>query len=554
MCKHFTDPFRYSPGPLVRKAALAVIEHIKAMAEGPVKAGFDDGKMLGVLVCKDKQGRSVNLAAFSGAVGGTSLVDGFVPPIFDLTDPSGEFRTREAEISAINARVQGILSSEAMKELSQALKTLTAEAEEDIALRKASAAEAKAEREHIRRQTSDPEILSRLIKESQHDKACLKRAKVEWNHKISSLRGRLAVMEEEIAGLKRKAAAMSDALQKWIFEQYRVHNGLGECLSIGEIFDRSGLVPPGGTGDCAAPKLLEHAWRNGLTPLEMGEFWYGQPSRNAVRVQGHFYPSCTSKCGPLLKFMMQGLDISAEDICPDKAGHADTYPDDHMIIYQDEYLIVADKPSGMPSVPGLDGRPSLQEWLCKASGCEVFSVHRLDMDTSGIILFAKDRQTASLLMTDFEHRKVRKTYHALLMAPDDGRVWKINDEGTVTLPLSPDHDERPRQKADLINGKQAVSTYRIMQVFGNGHALAEMSPLTGRTHQLRVHAAHPQGLGCPIAGDMLYGGTGTASETTDGAYTGRLCLHAHSICFTHPHTGDKLTFTSSRGFPLPDTL
>lgn len=533
MSRHFTNPFRYVPGPLIRKAAREAAGIIESMPDGAVRRGFEEGKMLGVLVCRDQLGKLINLAAFSGSTGGTSHVDGFVPPIFDLTDPCGEFRIREAEISAINAQIHGIQTSETMNELRIALATLKTEAEEDMAGRKSAAAEAKAEREHIRRQTSDPEILSRLTRESQHEKACLKRARTEWNQKMAAISEELSAMEEEIAVLKKQAASMSDALQKWIFEQYRVHNGLGEYLSIGEIFARSGLVPPGGTGDCAAPKLLEHAWRNGLTPLEMGEFWYGLPSRNAVRVQGHFYPSCTSKCGPLLGFMMQGLDISKEE--------SSLTPE---IIYEDDSMIAVDKPSGMPSVPGLDGRISLQEWLAGHLGCEVFSVHRLDMDTSGIILFAKDRQTAAVLMSDFENRKVSKTYHALLMAPEDGRVWKVNDTGTITLPLGPDHDERPRQKADQTNGKQAVSTYRIMRVYGNGQALAEMSPLTGRTHQLRVHAAHPSGLGCPIVGDMLYGGTGTLYEETDAACTGRLCLHAHSISFTHPHTGAEIMLCS----------
>lgn len=537
MCRHFTDPFRYVPGDLVRKAAREVIERIDSMADGPVRAGFSEGKMLGVLICKDRSGETVGLSAFSGSVGGCSHVEGFVPPIYDLMEKDGEFKTREAEITAINNEISGLESSEEYISSWKRLEEAEHQAAEELESMRLKATSAKAERERIRRETCDEETINRLTKESQHEKASIKRAKTAWKSTISALKAECEVISNEIASLKRRRAEMSDRLQKWIFSQYIVHNGIGESKSIGEIFADAGLTPPGGTGDCAAPKLLEHAWRNGLEPIEMGEFWYGMSSLTAVRVHGHFYPSCTSKCGPLLNFMMQGLDISHDETSRSLKATPE-------IIYQDEHIIAVNKPSGMPSVPGLDGRTSMQEWLSGHCGHEVYSIHRLDMDTSGIIIFAKDSDTASVMMKMFEERKVSKTYHAILSAPEDGRTWKVGAKGTISLSLGPDYDERPRQKADQAHGKEAVTEYCVMETFPDGRALLEMHPLTGRTHQLRVHAAHPSGLGCPIAGDTLYGGTGTLYEETDAACTGRLCLHAHSISFTHPHTGAEIMLCS----------
>jgi tRNA pseudouridine32 synthase/23S rRNA pseudouridine746 synthase len=232
-----------------------------------------------------------------------------------------------------------------------------------------------------------------LIKESQHEKANLKRLKLSHEAKIKDIEYNLQGFKDNIDKQVQKRAALSDALQQWIFENYKVHNACGEEASIHEIFSSQGLTPQGGTGDCAAPKLLEHAYKQRLKPLAMGEFWYGTSPNTAVRSHGHFYPSCTSKCGPLLGYMLKGLELES-----------DASDDDHcpVVIRRDDTFIAISKPSGMPSVPGLDGRISAQEWLEKIFGSEsIHPVHRLDMDTSGVLLFARTAEAAVDLRRQF---------------------------------------------------------------------------------------------------------------------------------------------------------
>lgn len=482
--------------------------------------------MLGILVVTDKEGGSGYLAAFSGNVGGQSMIDGFVPPIFDLLDPDGHFKKKEAEITDINHRIASAESSTQLQILKMELRDSERKKDEEISLLKARMAISKHERDEIRSEVSDPQRLAELIRESQFEKAELKRLRTGWDERIRLIREKIRFMEDDILQMKQKRASMSDELQKWIFCNYIVHNALGEEKSIWEIFSDCGLIPPGGTGECAAPKLLEHAYRNNLRPVAMGEFWYGLSPATAVRTHGHFYPSCTSKCGPLLAFMMKGLDteesVSSTEVIE--------------IIYEDDALIAVDKPSGTPSVPGLDGRTSIFE-LLKDRYADLHAVHRLDMDTSGIILFAKTSEAATDLQRQFENHTIRKTYKARLSASEKGTMLDTGDKGRIELPLSPDYDERPRQKADISQGKTAVTEYEVMSANEDGTTDICFFPLTGRTHQLRVHSAHILGLGRPIVGDMLYG----------GAPARRLHLHAYSITFRHPYSGQIMTLESQAG-------
>lgn len=325
---------------------------------------------------------------------------------------------------------------------------------------------------------------------------------------------------------KSQSAEESAALQNWLFEKYLVHNALGEKLSIKEVFARRGLTPPGGTGECAAPKLLEYAYTHSLKPLAMGEFWYGaSPHSGEVRSSGLFYPSCTGKCGPLLSFMMEGLDVE------DNPLQRTPLYEQIRIIYEDEYLLVANKPSGMLCAPGLTGTESLLEHLEKEHG-PLYSCHRLDMDTSGVILYAKTPEAQVFIQNQFAERLVRKTYIAHLCAGP--HPWKGRREGTISLPLSADYYDRPRQMVDLKNGKKALTRYEILEIFPDSEMDVRFTPLTGRTHQLRVHAASPLGLGRPIKGDALYGDS--SSE--------RLMLHAETLAVKHPATLEEITFTS----------
>ena len=437
----FTYPFCYVPHPLIREAADALIARIDA--SDSLRGLFSEGKMMGALLVQDAAGATQVLYGFSGVAGGTALVDGFVPPIFDLTEPGGYYRAAEARISDINRRLAG--------------ESLPA---------------------------------------------------------------------EDAAALERERHALSVDLQDWIFSRYRVSNALGETLSIKEVFARRGLVPPGGTGDCAAPKLLQYAYSHGLKPLAMGEFWYGASPRREVRAQGRFYPSCTGKCGPLLEFMLQGLDVE-----PNPLMNVSTR--DPRIVFIDDSIIVAEKPSGMLAAPGRYVSHSMVSALEKMTGAEVFSCHRLDMDTSGLMVFARSATIQAEMHRQFAAGEVRKRYQARLQP---GRSLPA-EQGEISIPLSLDYYDRPRQMADFESGKPALTRYRVLRHRRDGSTDIEFEPLTGRTHQLRVHAAHALGLGRPIAGDRLYGGDPASPDAP-------LLLHASRLEFRHPVTGETMVFES----------
>jgi len=356
------------------------------------------------------------------------------------------------------------------------------------------------------------------------------------------------IFDSSVVDIDSSSHEESQRLQRWLFEQYRVHNGLEQESSIFAIFAERSLIPPGGTGECAGPKLLEYALRHNLKPLEMGEFWYGASPEREVRRHGCFYPSCSGKCGPLLGWMMQGLEVAPNPLESDALWDIE----DPVVLFEDAYLIVALKPSGMLAVPGRTARGSLQEWLSQRCGAPVFSCHRLDMDTSGIIIYAKDTSTQTAVQREFENREVTKNYLALL-APGEGEAasGNISRKGKISLPLMLDYYDRPRQKVDWEQGKAAVTEFEILKTYGDGCSLVRLTPFTGRTHQLRVHCAHQKGLGRPILGDRLYGGAQyerTAIAQLCNNRPHRLMLHASYISFRHPVTKARMTFENKISF------
>lgn len=530
--ERFTDPFRYVPDASVQTAAELVIRQIDS--DPDLKAAFSEGKMVGILVCRREDSSLCYLQGFSGNIGGKSNVDGFVPPIYDLMAPDGEFKKREAEITSLNIRIKEALDANELKVLTEDLEKCWIERDTELGAMKAAMEISKQERAELRIIHKNESLISELNRKSQFEKAELKRKKTAWEAKISEIQSHLEKLQEKIDSMKLQRASMSEKLQGWIFRQYIVHNAEGQESTISEIFASHGLTAPGGTGECAAPKLLEYAFRNGLQPVAMGEFWYGRSSDTAVRVHGHFYPSCTSKCGPLLGYMLKGLTL------------LDNFTDiieDPIVKYEDDSIIIVEKPSGMPSVPGLDGRLSLLEWLEK-SYRRVLAVHRLDMDTSGLMIFAKSKEAESSLRKQFEDHQIKKTYMARLTPvhrDNNGQGWK--PKGTIELPLSADYDERPRQKADFAQGKAALTRYETISENHDGSTDVLFYPITGRTHQLRVHSAHHLGLNRPITGDRLYGAD-TVLFTQKKVQNKRLHLHAMSITFCHPDTGESLTFSS----------
>lgn len=515
----FTDPFRYAPHKLVSEAAELTMKHIRNIDSDSM---FAEGKMIGVLVVKSDEGIGY-ICAFSGNIDGKGSINGFVPPIFDLTIPGCYFKVKEMEITKINDEIASLESSPELQSLESAELKARAGMAEDIERQKARMALLKHKRDEIRCENSDPSGISNLIKESQYEKAELKRIRNRWMHTIEEITSERDRIASVISDLKEKRKTMSDELQKWIFKQYIVYNSSGEGRSIYDIFSDSGVIPPGGTGDCAAPKLLNYAFTHGLTPLAMGEFWYGESPETAVRTHGHFYPSCTSKCGPLLKYMLSGMSIQKEEPLTEKPE----------IIDVDEQVIIVAKPSGMPSVPGLDGKESLLENLRKTYP-DAEAVHRLDMDTSGIMIFARDAISAKELRRQFEEHTITKSYLARLSPAAEGRMLHKDDRGRIVIPLGPDYDERPRQKVDNRYGKEAITDYHVIEIRDDGLIEIMFHPETGRTHQLRVHSAHITGLGHPIEGDMLYG----------GQVAERLSLHAYEISFIHPSSGKSVTYSS----------
>lgn len=565
----FNNPFRYSPCPAVARASREIISHIHS--DRTLDGILSEGKMLGVLIVEipdDKlqdgagqfRERLAYLAGFSGIAGGKNRLPGFVPPVLDLLEPEGHFKKEEGVISEINVRIRSILESREYLEAAESLSEINGGKASAMASWKEKMAESKQRRRRIREclragvmpdsadtahYTEEPvhdmeKLQDALIRESQYEKACLKRIAAEYDARLPEARRLMENASGEIRKLRERRKDLSDILQKWIFDNTIVLNACGERKSISAIFSDRGLVPPAGTGECAAPKLLQYAFLHGLRPLAMGEFWYGRSPDNEVREEGRFYPSCSSKCGPLLGFMMRGIALSALCSAERTQANACSGIDQESIIYEDDSIIVADKPAGMLSVPGNTGQPSFMELLEKSSAdrerrdrSRILPVHRLDMDTSGIIIYAKTEEAQRNLRKQFEARKIQKTYLADLDIPEK---WphREGETGTISLPLAPDILDRPRQKADTEKGKRAISEYRILSIRGK-RASAELHPLTGRTHQLRVHAAHKHGLGAPVIGDRLYG---------SAASSGMLHLHAASISFAHPVSGEEMHLES----------
>ena len=347
-----------------------------------------------------------------------------------------------------------------------------------------------------------------LIRQSQFEKAELRRRKQAWEQRIAAAEMPLRETRQQIEQLQTERHQRSIALQQWLFRQFVFRNALGEEKSLPELFHPA--VPPSGAGECCAPRLLQAAYLEGLRPLCMAEFWVGASPADEVRIDGHYYPACNSKCRPILRHMLRGLNVEPNPLLADRERLLSGL----RIIYKDTEMAVVDKPAGLLSVPGKDDQPSVQEAMQQmfpeATGPLI--VHRLDMDTSGLMLIALTKEKYHELQTLFLQRRIHKVYHALLE-----REMPVGQEGDINLPLRPDYDDRPRQMVDPVHGKPAQTHYRVLEN-RDGHALLELRPITGRTHQLRVHCAHPHGLGNPIVGDRLYG---KPAE--------RLMLHAKEI-------------------------
>ncbi len=461
------------------------------------------------------------IAAFSGLINNTPHILGFVPPVFDYLATDSFFRIGESKVNALSAQIETIESNPQYIENKHHIKSLERDYKAWIIADKLTMKQDKLRRKQLK---SDPNFDSanfdNLVRDEQAYKSKHEREKSSRQREIADLRLKIELFDSQIVSLKAERTAISSNVQSQLFEHFNVLNAMGESKSIAQIFrDYNNATPPAGAGDCAAPKLLQYAFSHNLRPLAMGEFWLGASPQSELRRNNEFYPSCMSKCFPILNFMLQGLNVDPKPIRTNN---------DPQIIFEDEYIIVVNKPAGMLSVPGKIDALSLYDWAIATqpniSGPII--VHRLDMATSGIVILAKNKAAHHAFQRLFESREIHKTYIALL----DGTIQ--SNEGIIDLPICPDINNRPRQMVSQEYGKPSLTTYKVLEIKDN-RTLIELHPHTGRTHQLRLHCASPQGLGTPILGDNLYG---TPSD--------RLYLHAQTIEFTHPFTNQPLQITA----------
>ena len=526
--ERFTYPFCYTPHPLCVMAAKEVQHYLSKQSEWQEE--LSQGKMFGVLIVQTEDGSIGYLTAFSGILAGKNIHPYFVPPVYDLLQPQGFFKIEEGNISAINRRIRRLEEDKKYIDLRSNLTQTTQSAQDALSIAKTQLKEAKDKRELLRKTGQlNAKEEAELIRENQFQKAEYKRLERSWKDKIASLQVEAGNWEKQIQELKAERKVRSAALQQQLFEQFRMLNYRGEVKTLRDIFEQTvHKTPPAGAGECAAPKLLQQAYLHHWKPIAMAELWWGNSPKNEVRHHGYYYPACKGKCEPILWHMLQGLEVEANPM----QQEAERGNEKLNIVYEDQWLLIINKPAGMLSVPGKERQTSIYDLARKAypEADGPMIVHRLDMATSGLLIIAKDKKTHQHLQAQFKNRSIRKKYIALL----DGIVPE--DEGTIELSLCPNPLDRPRQMVDTQYGKPAITYYQVLERTDKYTRIA-LYPHTGRTHQLRVHAAHPSGLHCPIIGDELY-----------GKKDKRLYLHAESIEFTHPVNGQSMCITEKADF------
>ena len=592
--RQFTYPFCYDVDPLAEAASLELQRYIADADLMSTEKGC--GKMFGVLVVEyeDEEGASQRgfLAAYSGLLGGRNDWPYFVPPVFDAQQPDGHFKRTEREISAINREIAAIEHDaeylQSVEQHEQTKKRLQAE----VDAFKAEVDAAKVRRD-ARRKSGEPlseEEQAEMIRESQFMKAELRRRRKAMEQANSTLHIPHSTF---LKSLQRKRKQMSDELQRWLFAAYRMLNAKGEERDLIDIFrEYTHAMPPAGAGDCCAPKLLQYAYLHHLRPVCMAEFWWGESPASEIRHHLHYYPACRSKCLPILTHMLKGLDVAPNPLAQKR------HTAEPRVLYADEYIMVVDKPAGMLSVPGKaesvrsefsdSANISVEEYFANLQlptnsqlPTKQFTIgeadnsklkiqnskflkaaHRLDMDTSGLLVLARTEQAYVELQRQFASRETVKRYEAVLSGvPTQNSKLKTQNSSTqpsgcleaISLPLIADINDRPRQRVDMEHGKPALTLYNIVEVravdantavayttkkVDKRRTLVHLYPKTGRTHQLRVHCAHPLGLACPILGDPLYG-----IERAD-----RMYLHAAELTFRHPVTDETMHFLSPSGF------
>lgn len=533
----FTFPFYYEPHPLSEIAAKELQEYLETQSDFNHNFGLKEnqegyviGKMFGVLVCQDEKGELGYLWGVSGKLADSNHHDKFVPPVFDMLTQDSFFKQEEAILNQYNRKIEKLEQSEELATAKKILKQTELEAQFDLQRQKQRIKDLKIERDEKRASfdnlspTAIEQLEFELSEESKKESILLKKMTKYWNLTVESRKLKVESLQAEIEKLKEERKQKSSELQQRLFAEYAFLNQEKKLKSVGEIFDNN---PPAGAGECAAPKLLHYAFQNNLKPIALAEFWWGQSPKSEVRKHKQFYPACRSKCEPILAHMLHGIEMDDNPLLENPAEGKDIE-----IVFEDEYLAVINKPAEFLSVPGKNIQDSVYERVKKrypeASGPLI--VHRLDMSTSGLLLIAKSEEIYIQLQSQFIKRTVKKRYVALL----DGIVKQ--PEGIINLPLRVDLDNRPNQLVCYEYGKPAETHFKVIEI-KNKKTRIHFFPITGRTHQLRVHASHSLGLNCPIVGDDLY-----------GIKANRLHLHAEEITFTHPISKETLTIFKEAEF------
>ncbi|KLN63480.1 RluA family pseudouridine synthase [Vibrio sp. VPAP30] len=536
----FTFPFYYQPHPLCVLAAQQLQRHLTVQQAWCHDFGIDGnpegtGKMFGVLLVQSPEGEIGYFSAFSGKIADQNLLPGFVPPVFDMLAEESFFQTDLAEITQLNHAVKTEQSNPELIQLKQALNQLKqghAEAEQK---QRDAIIKGRAKRKEQRKQgeanlnsSQLDALLIELSKQSVAEKNVLKYLKLEWEEKIAGVSSKLDKLTASLNDLKEKRKQLSNALQNKLFEQYCFLNIRGEERSLKSIFaPTASPIPPAGAGECAAPKLLHYAFKHGFKPLALAEFWWGVSPKSEIRQHTKFYPSCNSKCQPILGHMLEGMLVDDNPLEENWAEDKELE-----ILFEDDAMVVVNKPSGLLSVPGKTITDSaytrLQERYPDVEG--PFVIHRLDMATSGLLVFALTKRANKSLQKQFISRSVQKRYVALL----EGAV--LQPSGEINLPMRGDPVDRPRQLVCFEHGKPAQTSWEEISTI-DGRSKLYMYPKTGRTHQLRVHCAHHLGLNLPMVGDTLYG------EKSD-----RLHLHAERLELEHPYSKRPMTFEAPESF------
>jgi len=544
----FTFPFYYQPHPLSIQAAQQLQQTLLEANPWQHNFGLDSehdrgmviGKMFGVLVVKNAHGKLGFLAAFSGKLAEQNILPPFVPPVFDMLTQDSFFSSDNKQINHINLSISQQQANPVLATLTATFAAQQHQAESELEQQRGLIVASRKQRKIEREQADSALVLSNisadeykrlsieLSRQSVQQKHQLNELKHQWQTQIKATQTQLNVLQQHIKQLKHQRKQLSNGLQNKLFAQYQFLNTLGEARDLNAIFnDAPNHLPPAGAGECAAPKLLQYAFSHQLTPITMAEFWWGTSPKSEIKQHKNYYPACHGKCRPILTHMLKGMQVDDDPLLvnPGKDQHID-------IIYQDDAMVIINKPAELLSVPGKNITDSvfsrMQQLFPHATGPLI--VHRLDMSTSGLMVIALTKAANKALQQQFIQRIISKRYIALIEGAP------TQDKGDISLPLRVDLDDRPKQLVCYEYGKHADTFWQVYQRQGQ-RTLLYLYPKTGRTHQLRVHCAHHDGLHMPIVGDDLY-----------GVVASRLHLHAQYLGLNHPVSGDKMVFEVKADF------